>query len=131
VNSRTPHRFTGIFRFEPPLLRNELLVDAWDAHAPVLASAPLSDTFCGLVGQTGQAFQSSDVQVDSRLEHSHLKHVGVESYCGVPVRDTAGHTSGTLCHFDLKPCDIAIQELEFLASAAALLSPRLVISRTD
>lgn len=125
LNARAPHRFTGVFRFEPPFLRNLYLADAWDPAAAPIAPAPLEQTFCGLVGRTRQPFLTPNMRVDPRLEGHPLRHQSVESYCGVLVRDQKGQAVGSLCHFDTQPCDIAVQELEFLEAAADILSREL------
>ena len=51
LNQRTPHRYTGLFRFEGEVLRNELLVDGNQPQVQQGADVPMAVTFCSLVGQ--------------------------------------------------------------------------------
>lgn len=125
LNSRTPHRYTGIFLFDPPVLRNHTLADSWNAEPEPMAAAPLEATFCGYVGSTGSSFRSDDTHHDQRLTTAVLRENAVRSYCGVLLSDAAGEPFGTLCHFDTKPCGAASQELELLSSLAPLIVPEV------
>ena len=120
LNRRAPHRFTGVFRFDPPELCNVALADAWN-ESNLLDSAPLEETFCGLVRTTGDAFLTGDGKVDPRLNGHVLAQNAVRSYCGVMLLDGEGQPIGTLCHFDSQPCDISVQELDVLHAAAGSL----------
>ncbi len=121
LNNRTPHRFTGLYRIDPPLLRNLHLVDAESPERVKGDDAPLEETLCAVVGREEQSFTVEDSRSDERLA-DHPARDKVISYCGVPLRDQQGRTFGTLCHYDLVPCDIPVAEMPFLEAAAALLA---------
>ena len=40
------------------------------------------------------------------------------SYCGVLLRDSEGAPFGTLCHFDLVPCEVPASEMPLMEAAA-------------
>ncbi|HEY8310526.1 MAG TPA: GAF domain-containing protein, partial [Gemmatimonadaceae bacterium] len=103
LNERTRYRFTGVYRVDPPALRNEQL---FDRENPTLALggdvSSLENTYCGIIATTGAAFAAGDSRTDSRLTR-HPSRDAVVSYIGVPVICTTGRVVGTLCHFDLRP----------------------------
>ncbi|HEY1696979.1 MAG TPA: ATP-binding protein [Polyangiaceae bacterium] len=120
LNSRTPHRFTGIYRFDPPMLRNVALVDSYAPGVERGDDSPLSETYCSIVGDTQRGFTTEDARRDDRLR-THPARDSVVSYCGVLLRDEAGQPFGTLCHFDLLPCDVPVAEIALMEAAAPLL----------
>ncbi|MEO5623873.1 MAG: GAF domain-containing protein [Dokdonella sp.] len=120
LNARTPHRFTGIYRYDGAFLRNVML---FDQHNPELLrgdNAPIGTTYCALVPQFGGSLAVEDARQDPRTA-LRSKATPVISYCGVLLRDTDGHPFGTLCHFDLLPCQQRTSDIEWLQ----LLSPML------
>lgn len=122
LNRKTPHRFTGVFLFDPPHLNNHALVDSWDTAAQPMGPVPMEQTFCGLMGSTRQNFVTASAVVDARLSGHHLAHNAVQSYCGALLRDEAGDVRGTVCHWDLKPCDFAPSTASELEAAARLIT---------
>jgi PAS domain S-box-containing protein len=119
LNSRTPHRFTGLYRFEPPTLRNLAL---FDSEAPTVTKgddAPMVATYCSIVGKQERGFTTEDTQRDDRLR-THPARDTVISYCGVLLRDAEGRPFGSLCHFDLVPCEVPIREMPLMEAAAPL-----------
>ena len=120
LNSRTPHRFTAMYRFEPPTLRNLMLVDSYATDVKKGEDAPLSHTYCSIVGQTARSFSTEDTRRDDRLR-AHPARETVISYCGVLLRDADGNPFGTLCHFDLVPSDVPAAEMPLMEAAAPLL----------
>ena len=120
LNSRTPHRFTALYRFDPPTLRNIAL---FDSDAPSVTrgdDAPMVETYCSSVGQHERGFTTEDARRDDRLR-THPARSTVISYCGVLLRDADGRPFGTLCHFDLVPCEVPIREMPLMEAAAPLL----------
>ncbi len=122
LNARTRYRFTGVYRVVPPDLRNE---DLFDRENPTLSLGGdvtrLDDTYCGIVAATATPFLAIDSQSDPRLK----KHPGrdsVVSYIGVPVRDSHGQIIGTLCHFDVRPRILPLDELALLESISFQVS---------
>jgi signal transduction histidine kinase/FixJ family two-component response regulator len=124
LNSRTPHRFTGIYRFDGSTLRNLYLFDAEQADLRRGQDAPMAETYCSIVGQFERAFTTADALTDDRLR-THPARQSVVSYCGVLLRDALGAPFGTLCHFDLVPCDVPAAEMPLMEAAARLLTQTL------
>jgi PAS domain S-box-containing protein len=120
LNSRTSHRFTGIYQFDHATLRNVVLVDADDPAVAKGDDAPMEATYCSIVRATEQPFTTEDARRDDRLRAHPARDV-VRSYCGVLLRREDGTAFGTLCHFDSVPCDVPVRELALMESAAPLL----------
>lgn len=113
LNARAPHRFTGIYRLEPPLLRNVHLFDRENPSLEVGADASLRETYCSITAFTAAPFATEDAAEDQRLA-DHPAAESTLSYCGVPLLDDAGVAVGTLCHFDLIPREIPEEEVSIL-----------------
>jgi predicted DNA-binding transcriptional regulator YafY len=47
----------------------------------------------------------------------------VAAYCGAPIRGEGGTPIGTLCHFDLQPCQAISSEVPVMVEAAKVLRP--------
>lgn len=120
LNGRVPHRFTGVYRFEPPMLRSVCLVDGYDLTVRRGDDAPLESTYCSIVGRTGGPFASENAGRDGRLA-GHPARGSVIAYCGVLLDDPGGAPFGTLCHFDAMPCDVPVHEMPLMHAAAPLL----------
>jgi hypothetical protein len=122
LNSRTPHRYTGVFRFEGDLLYNEVLFDRYQPAIRQGEAVPLAMTYCALVGRQEAPVQLLDASTDPLA-------AGVEtaviSYCGVLIRDGQGRAYGTLCHYDLQRCQERTTDLPLLQAAAQLLYQKL------
>lgn len=118
LNRRVPHRFTGIYRFDGDTLRNVALFDRWTPDQPDGADAPMGETFCAIVQKLDQPVQVTDGAQDERFPWMQANPVA--SYCGAPIRDAEGMAVGTLCHFDLEPCQAIATEVPLLEQAAAL-----------
>jgi GAF domain-containing protein len=120
LNARTPHRFTGIFRYHGDLLQNVHLFDReYSRSTELLPAFALKHSFCGFVQATNRAFVVTDGSRDAHLRAppSHM----IVSYCGVPLRDPHGCPLGTLCHFDFGPIVFADLDLDFLEATAPAL----------
>ncbi len=124
LNGRAPHRFTGVYRFDPPTLRSVHLVDSFSPDVRRGDDPPMAETYCAIVGATEHPFVTPDTRADQRLD-GHPARDQVIAYCGVLLRDELGSPIGTLCHFDLKPCDVPVHELPTMEAAAALIAPLL------
>ncbi|HUH11614.1 MAG TPA: GAF domain-containing protein [Longimicrobiales bacterium] len=124
LNARTGHRFTGIYRFDPPILRNVHIYDRTNPTLEVTDDAPLRETYCSVVGSTGAPFATADSQADERLRE-HPARASTLSYCGVPLHTSDGTHFGTLCHFDLAPRTIRESEIAVMERAGARLMGRL------
>lgn len=117
LNSRSPHRFTGVYRLDPPTLRNVRLYDRENPELEMGADTPLRETYCFITGSTAAPFYTADARADARLG-DHPARDSVLSYCGVPLLDESGAAVGTLCHFDLAPRPIPTREIAVLSAAA-------------
>lgn len=129
LNSRTRYRFTGVFRVEPPLLRNECLFDRENPSLSLGGTVTSLDrTFCGIVASTYAPLLVADASTDPRVV-KHPARDSVVSYVGVPVvRSTDGGIFATLCHYDLRPRILPLDELAVLESIARRVSDWLVTS---
>ena len=118
LNARTRFRFTGVYRAEPPQLRNIFLVDRENPTVSLSgAVCPLDETYCAITCAREAAFTTSDAPRDARLV-GHAARDSVISYAGVPLRRADGRAWGTLCHFDLRPRLLPSGELALLEAAA-------------
>lgn len=128
LNHRTPHRYTGIFRFEGDELHNEVLFDHNQAAIRQDPAVPLAATFCSLVGQ-----QQAPVTILNALEdpQAHGIDTTVLSYCGVLIRNEQGQPYGTLCHYDMQRCQERTTDLPLLEAAAQLLYRHLHLAKTS
>ena len=119
LNARTRFRFTGLYRAEPPLLRNLYLVDRENPALNVSGEiCPLDETYCAITCASDAEFTTSDARRDGRLVE-HPARRSVISYAGVPVRLGAG-AQGTLCHYDLRPRLLPPTELVHLDAVASV-----------
>ncbi|MET4074061.1 hypothetical protein [Hymenobacter sp. UYCo722] len=122
LNRRTPHRYTGVWRFDGDMLRSEVLFDRKMPDVRQGADAPMAATYCSLVGRYEAPVQILDATVDPQA-------LGIEtpviSYCGALMRDGQGKAFGTLCHYDLQRCQERTTDQPLLAAAEQLLYEQL------
>jgi GAF domain-containing protein len=119
LNARTRHRFTGIYRFDPPLLRNIALFDRENPTLQLGGDLPMHGTPCSLVRQSAAPFATDDAGRDPRLAEHPARDL-VVAYCGVPVFADDGSCFGSLCHFDSRPRLAPLGEIPLLERAAPL-----------
>ncbi|MDO7850387.1 GAF domain-containing protein [Hymenobacter convexus] len=127
LNSRTPHRYTGVFRFDGETLRNEALFDRYEPAVQRGDDVPMAVTYCSLVGRQQAPLEIQDAATDSRAQEISTP---VVSYCGVPIRDAKGSPVGTLCHYDMQRCQERTTDLPLLEAAADLLRGRFESTTT-
>lgn len=121
LNARTRHRYTGLYRFEPPMLRNVCLYDRENPLLRVGADSPMSETYCSIVGERETPFATADALGDASLA-AHPARADVQAYCGAPVKDGGGRCVGTLCHFDVRPRLVPETEVPVMERVAELLT---------
>jgi GAF domain-containing protein len=122
LNRLTMKRFTGVYRFDPPVLRNLYIFDRGNPGDPVGADAPMRETYCSIVGESEQAFFTEDASGDARLTQ-HPARGNVLSYCGALLRSEPEQLPfGTLCNFDLIPRSLLPSEIPLLEAAAPLIA---------
>lgn len=123
LNERTRFRFTGLYRVDPPLLRNLFLYDRENPTLNVSGGvSSLEDTYCALVWSEDRPFATPNSASEPRLA-AHAARERVQSYCGVPIRSVSGLVWGTLCHHDVRPRLLPRWENLVLERVAALLAP--------
>ncbi len=115
LNARTPHRFSGIYRFDDALLTNLYLVDKFDPDLRSSTPAPIDQTYC--------AYLREEPEIDfTHVEDTPYRaSEHVVCYCGVLLRDPTGQPFGSICHFDHKRCQPRISDLPLLRLAGPLL----------
>lgn len=118
LNGRTPHRYTGVYRFDGSMLRNEYLFDRYFPDILRGDDAPMTETYCSVVGHTQQPLEIADARSDERVSFINSP---VVSYCGVLVRDDKDEPFGTLCHFDINRCQPRLSDIPLLEAAAPLV----------
>ena len=129
LNSRASHRFTGIYQFDAPTLRNVALLDADTPSLTKGDDAPIEATYCSIVGVFERPFTTEDTGRDHRLRE-HPARESVRSYCGVLLRAVNGAPFGTLCHFDTVPRDVPVQEVALMEAVAPLVMHALEETRS-
>jgi GAF domain-containing protein len=120
LNGRTRHRFTAVYRFDPPMLRTLGLFDRENPTLRLGGDKPMRETYCSLVWESAAPFATDDSGRDTRLV-DHPARESVIAYCGVPIFADDGSCFGSLCHFDLRPRLAPITELPLLERAAPLV----------
>ncbi|GAC1478198.1 MAG: hypothetical protein NVS1B4_21720 [Gemmatimonadaceae bacterium] len=129
LNSRARFRFTGIYRAEPPMLRNIQLFDRENPGLTISGDVTaLNDSYCSLTLASGEPFITHNAAADPHL-HDHPRRNSILSYAGVPIRMPGGFVWGTLCHFDLRPRLVPRVEMPVLESVAPLIAD-WVVTRT-
>ncbi|MGV3570570.1 MAG: GAF domain-containing protein [Ramlibacter sp.] len=123
LNGRTPHRFTGIFRFDGDMLRSVQLIDKWDASVEQGDDLPVATAYCAHLKRTGESLQVGDGRSDPRVPW--MNDSPIVSYCGTPIVDEHGEPWGALCHFDLQPCQAKDSDMPLLQAAGKLFSAAL------
>ena len=120
LNSRTPHRFTAMYRFDDETLRNQEFYDALNPAQDRTDDIPVMASYCVFVRDLGDTFSTGHAAHDDRLG-AHPKRRVLQAYCGVPLRDEEGTMFGTICHFDFDPMPMAASEVELMESVAPML----------
>ncbi|MCB2409811.1 hypothetical protein [Hymenobacter lucidus] len=123
LNGRTPHQYTGIFKFDGDTLRNLALFDRYQPAVEKGGDTPMEATYCSLVGKQEAPLEINDAAVDPHVKG--LIKTPVISYCGVLIRDAQGKAFGTLCHYDMQRCEERTTDLPLLQAAAGLLHGQL------
>ena len=118
-NDRTPHRFTGVYRYDGDMLRNVCLFDRFEPEVRRGDDIALEDAYCSIVKETGEMLEFVDARTDGRFPYK--PQSPVISYCGVLLRDADGNPFGALCHFDPAPCQPRISDAPLLEAAGPLL----------
>jgi hypothetical protein len=119
LNSRTPHRFTGVYRFDGDMLRNVALIDKWLPSVETGDDVPLGEAFCAHLHATGEPLEVVHGPTDSRVPW--MSGSPIVSYCGSVICDEDGERWGALCHFDTSACESKSSDMPLLAAAASMI----------
>lgn len=125
LNHRTPHRYTGIYRYDPPTLRSVYLVDAFDPELRKGADVAMSDAYCVIVGEQRKSIVFNDAQCDPRF--APRPNSPVVSYCGTLLSTSDGIPYGTLCHYDVARCDENVNDVAVLEALAPLIMAKITL----
>lgn len=124
LNARTPHRFTGIYRYDGTILRNVYLYDAYNPAQENGDDVNMEDAYCANVGRQGAGIEFNDIHASKTIALK--KNSAVVSYCGALIRDSENNPWGTLCHFDIKPCQTTDKDLNVLEKVAPVIYEALL-----
>jgi hypothetical protein len=102
LNGTTPYRFTGVYCFEPGLVRSVVLYDRENRNLRMGEDVPWFDSYCMLTAENGVECEIQNSVIDARLS-VHAARLKVLSYCAVLLRAPSGEELGTLCHYDVVP----------------------------
>jgi hypothetical protein len=119
LNSATPYRLTGVYRFEGDLVRSVVLFDRKNPHLRIGADVPWNDSYCRLAAEDGARCEINDAPNDDRLT-THAARQNVQAYVAVLLKTPDGMPLGTLCHYDLGPVTAPpgiFQDLEGVSGA--------------
>lgn len=121
LNQLTPHRFTGLYLFEDPTLKNEYVYDEENPSLQKLPEdMPVTATYCSFTREKGSALAIENAREDERTQE-HPARETIQSYCGVPLVNTMGEIYGTVCHFDYKPIRIRDETVRMMEALAPLI----------
>lgn len=121
LNSRTRFRYTGAYRFAPPLLCSVEIFDRENPSLALCAEVEMDTTYCSIVGVRDEALAVENAASDIRVE-AHPARERFAAYCGVPLRDPRGKAVGTLCHYDPRPRIGSGEHLELLERVAPIVA---------
>lgn len=121
LNARVPHRFTGIYRFDEPMLRNVRLFDRENPDLEIGADIQLREAYCSIVHRENVPFSTENARTDPRLPEV-LGQGSTIAYCGVPIG-----RFGALCHFDLQPRQTYEDEIPIMVALSDPLLEQLRI----
>jgi len=100
LNRTTSYRFTGVYYFQPGLVKSLVLADRENSDLRVGQDVPWFDSYCMMTAGDGEECQIQNALDDPRL-NGHAARQKVLSYCAVLLRTPEGDELGTLCHYDV------------------------------
>jgi GAF domain-containing protein len=121
INTLAVHRFTALYGFDGPMLRNVCLIDKENPEIYGMDDLPVDQSYCLYVRNSNQTFITENSIIDTRVT-GHPKQESIQSYCGMPLIAPNGSMLGTICHFDLKPINFTDDEVHLLET----ITPDLV-----
>jgi hypothetical protein len=127
LNSRTPHRFSGLYRYDGEMLRNIALFDRSAPETQRGVDIPMADAYCANVGRDRVPLEFTDAKGDGRF--TYLPGSPVVCYSGVLISSRDGEPYGTLCHYDIQRCETRTSDIPLLKAAASLIYEALANQR--
>ena len=119
LNARTPHRYTGIYRYDGDMLRNVYLYDQFSPSTRKGADVKMVDAYCAIVGQRQAGVEFDDIHAEESIAVK--PDSPVVSHCGALITDDHGEPFGTLCHYDIKPSQARLSDMPILEAIAPLI----------
>lgn len=116
LNNRTPHRFTGVYRYEGDMLRNMALFDRYNPELLQGIDIPLCDAYCRNVRSSREPLEFDDAKNGGRFPY--LPGSPVVCYSGVLISMPDGTPYGTLCHYDVQSCESRKSDIPLLQACA-------------
>jgi GAF domain-containing protein len=121
LNSRTRFRYTGAYRFAPPLLCSIEIYDRENPTLGISAEVEMRSTYCSIVELRHEPLAVDNAEEDARVS-THPAREKFAAYCGVPLRRPGGEPFGTLCHFDPRPRIGSSEQITLLERIAPLVA---------
>ncbi|MGI4869671.1 MAG: hypothetical protein ACRYFX_00680 [Janthinobacterium lividum] len=119
LNRRTPHRYTGLFRFDGDVLRTQVQFDCnLPAQQQEQEEERLATAYCALVGRQQAGLDGIEAPTDPAATEPLTSSI---FYHSVLIHDAQGRPYGTLCHYDLQRCQQRTTDQPLLEAAALLL----------
>jgi len=128
LNLRTRYRYTGVYQFAPPLLRNVCLFDRENPRVRTMDDLVLHDSYCGIVARSGESFAVKNSLTDERLT-THPARATIIAYHGFPLRDATDRCFGSLCHWDVRPRLLPSGEAQLLHDVAPMIAHAVLFPR--
>ncbi len=90
---------------------------------------PISQSVCRTVVESGAPLELGDLGDDDRfVDHGARTELGIEAYCGVPIRDGDGHVLGSFCVLDVEQRAWAPETVELLEQLAGVVADSISTS---
>ena len=121
LNRLTNYRFTSLYRFDKDRLESLCFYDRENPAQLSTPNIPVLASYCVFIRDGARPFLTPDSLQDERVRGHPKQHL-VRSYCGVPLIAEDGRIFGTVCHFDLVPRAMGVDDLELLEVVATLLN---------
>lgn len=128
LNSKTRFRYTGAYRFAPPLLCSIEIFDRENPSLALCTEVEMDTTYCSIVASEREPLAVDNAEHDLRVS-THPAREQFAAYCGVPLCGPDGESFGTLCHYDPRPRIGSCDQVELLARVAPLVAD-YITSRT-
>src|SRR5688500_9925017 len=80
LNGTTTYRFTGVYYFEPGVVKSLVLADRENPELRVGSDVPWFDSYCMMTAEDGQECEIQNALADARLTVHAARHA-VLSYC--------------------------------------------------